>query len=238
MAVRYELTADAWARYDRRINDTIRSRGIKRILDIGGGANPVIPVEMVRELNLDYTVLDISGEELAKAPIDYHKVEADITKDVQLVKGGFELAFSKMLAEHVKDARQFHQNVFDLLAPGGIAIHFFPTLWAFPFLINKLTPEAFAEKVLLALTPYRKKSGRFAKFPAYYQWTTGPTQKQLARLKSVGFEIEEYVGLYGHGGYYEKIKPILAIHNAEANFLVKHPIPTFTSYGVVVLRKP
>lgn len=238
MGIRYEVTGEAWKRYDQRIVDTIRSRGLKRVLDIGGGANPVVPAHLIRELDLDYTVLDISAEELEKAPSEYRKVVADITKDVSLVQGSFQLAFTKMLAEHVKDGRRFHENVFRLLAPGGIAIHFFPTLWAFPFLLNKLTPEALAEKVLLALTPYRKRGGKHSKFPAHYQWTTGPIKKQLKRLESVGFEIEEYVGLFGHDGYYERFKPLHALHMAETKFLAKHPIPAITSYAVVVLRKP
>lgn len=238
MAIKYELTGEAFKGFDARIADVIRSRGQKRILDIGGGANPVVPVEIVRELNLDYTVLDISAGELEKAPSDYRKVVADITKDVTEVEGGFDLAFSKMLAEHVKDARRFHENVFRLLRPGGIAIHFFPTLFAFPFVVNRLMPEALAEKVLLALTPYRNRSGRHAKFPAYYQWTTGPTPGQLARLQSVGFEIEEYVALYGHGGYYEKIKPVLALHNAQARFYQQRKVARLTSYAVMTLRKP
>jgi SAM-dependent methyltransferase len=238
MAIRHELTGEIFKEYDGRIVETIRSRGLKRILDIGGGANPVVPVEVVRELGLDYTVLDISAEELAKAPDDYRKVVADITTDIGSMEGGFDLAFSKMLAEHVRDGRRFHENVFKLLKPGGIAIHFFPTLWAFPFVVNRLMPEALAEKVLLALTPYRNKSGRHAKFPAYYQWTTGPTSGQIKRLESVGFEIEDYLALYGHGGYYEKLKPVLAIHNGMANFYRKQQVARLTSYSVMTLRKP
>ncbi len=237
MDVIHHLTGNAWARFDSRIQDLCIASPGQRILDIGGGANPVVPLEVVRQHLLDYTLLDISEEELAKAPADYHKACFDITGS-EAFTGGYDLAFSKMLAEHIKYAPQFHKNVLGFLRPGGVAIHFFPTLYAFPFIANHLIPENLAEKILVKLTPFRKRGGKFSKFPAYYQWTLGPTRKQIRRLEDAGFEIEQYEALYGHEGYYEKYPAIKAIHLAEAKLLARLKLSMFTSYSVVTLRKP
>ena len=53
-------------------------------------------------------VLDISGAELPKAPDTYHKVLADIASSDFDISDRYDLIISKMLAEHISDAEQFH----------------------------------------------------------------------------------------------------------------------------------
>ena len=91
--------------------------------------------------NLEYTILDISENELGKAPDQYKKLAQDIMANDLSSTERFDLVFTRMLAEHVKDGELLHRNVYSLLNPGGFAVHFFPTLYAVPFLVNRLLPE-------------------------------------------------------------------------------------------------
>ena len=88
-----------------------------------------------------------------------------------------------MLAEHVSDAEQFHRNVFKILADNWQAVHFFPTLYTLPFLVNYLAPEYLAEKLLNVFAPRDKYQN--AKFPAYYRWCRGPIRGQIQKISDL-----------------------------------------------------
>lgn len=235
--VSYRLAGDEWRAFDEYIHQLMVRNASRKVCDVGGGANPIgVPATVADQV--EYTLLDISESELAKAPESYRKVVADIAGTAKLGQGGFDLVFSKMLAEHVSDGRRLHANIFEMLAPGGMAVHLFPTLYAFPFLVNWMIPEALALSLLKKISPARMAAGRYDKFPAHYSWTFGPTRKQIERLESLGYEVVEYLGMFGHAGYYERVPPVRKLHMAQARWLVNHPIPALTSYARVTLRKP
>ena len=209
----------------------------KRICEVGGGANPLFSPDYIQSQGIDYTLLDISESELQKAAPEYKKIVADIASpdfDASAMK--FDLVFSKMLAEHVKDGERFHKNIFEALAPSGIAVHLFPTLYTFPFVTNVLIPESFSTFLLNIFAPRDKY--QYAKFPAYYSWCRGPTRRQIRRFTDLGYEVLEYQGLYGHSVYYKKIPIIRELHALKTNYLLKRPIPMLTSFACIILRKP
>ena len=146
--------------------------------------------------------------------------------------GPFDAVFSRWTAEHVRDGERFHRHVFELLRPGGTAVHMFPTLYALPFLVNRVLPPALSSGVLFRACP-----ARHAKFRPYYSWCRGPSRAQLARLRSVGFSIERYTGYFGHA-FYRRIKPLAAAERAFVGVMVDHPLPALTSFALVVLRRP
>lgn len=228
----------AWSEIKPTIQRKLLEAGAKRILEVGAGANPLFDEAFLRQHQLQYTALDISATELAKAPDCYHKIVGDICDDKLHIDGQYDFVFSRMLAEHVKDGRGFHQNILRLLAPGGRAFHFFPTLWALPFIVNRLLPEGPSQVILNYLQRDRHQEGNHAKFPALYSWCRGPTEGQLNRMRGLGYEIEEYIGFFGHRGYYVKIKPLLKFHDGLTRWLLRHPVPHATSYAYATLRKP
>lgn len=233
--ISFGRSKEVWQNYELLIRGLIDSHNLTKICDIGGGANPLLPLDFVLSRNLDYAVIDISEEELNKAYDGYKKIAQDITtKDFNLSEK-FGLVYSKMLAEHVKDGMLLHKNIFAILDDGGIAVHFFPTLYAFPFLVNKLMPEKLSNILLNLLAP--RDSFQRAKFPSYYSWCRGPTRKMLIRFAEIGYEIIEYKGLYGHEGYYRKLPVIRTLHKYTSEFLLKHPNSYLTSYAYVILRK-
>jgi len=234
--ISYEKSKSAWDGFVPFLQELICGNDIKSVCDIGGGANPMLSSEFVKESGVDYSILDISEDELKKAPEQYSKVLANIASSDFNIDKSYDMIFSKMLAEHIADADQFHKNVFSCLADGGLAVHFFPTLYTLPFFINCVIPEAFADALLNRFSP--RDRYKHDKFPAYYRWCFGPTHRQMNRFKSLGYEVVEYRGFFGHGDYYNKIKILKKLHNIKTEYLLRHPNPIFTSYAIVVLKKP
>ncbi len=210
----------------------------------GGGANPALPIDFVREHQLDYTIVDISQAELDKAPAGYRKVRADIADPHHDIEGTFDLVFSMWCAEHVRSGETFHRNVYRLLADGGRALHLFPTLFAPPFVLNRLIPEWVSHSLLLLLQPHRETDGDHGKFPAYYSWCRGPTAGQMRRLQRIGYSIEHYAAFFGHSGqvaygagYLDRIALLARLHEWFSRRLVTRPVAWLTTFAYVLLGK-
>jgi len=235
VTVTFARSDGCWKAFDYALHHQIQTRSLKRLCEVGGGANPALSLEFCQTHRLEYTILDVSAEELAKAPIGYRKVVADLCDDSVLGGAGtFDLVFSKMLAEHVVDPRAFHRNVWRLLVNGGIALHFFPTLYALPFVANRLMPEALSSR-MVRLVDSRDQMMQL-KFPAFYRWCRGPSQRQLGRFRALRYRVLEYHGFFGHG-YYNRIPMLRRAVDRVADLLVKHPLPDLTSYAFVILQK-
>jgi SAM-dependent methyltransferase len=234
MKINYRPTRNAWFEYPTFIKEWIERTNPDAICDIGGGANPLLDLDFVNSRKIQYTVLDISRSELEKAPRHYEKEVQDIEAPDFIIRERFDFAFSKAMAEHIKNGKLFHQNVFQMLKPGGIAIHYFPTLYAFPFVVNKLFPESLSSALLDIFAPRDKY--KQAKFPAYYNWCFGPTPAMLAMLQSVGFEVLEFNALIGNI-YYDKVPIARTLQRIYSEFLLQHPNPYLTSFAQIVLKK-
>lgn len=233
--ISYGPSQDAWQEFVPLLTNLINEKQMKRVCDIGGGANPVLSHDYIKEKGLDYTILDLSEHELNKAPGNYNKILANIASPDFSLDDKYDLMFSKMLAEHISDAKQFHKNVHSCLANNGLAVHFFPTLYTLPFTLNYLFPENLAD-ILFNIFATRDRY-QHEKFPAYYHWCRGPSRKQIQKYISLGYDVVEYRGFFGHSGYYRKIKVLNKIHEIKTKFLLRHPNPTFTSYAYVILKK-
>ena len=214
-----------------------RSQNSQSICEIGGGANPLLALETVQEHRSEYTILDISVEELAKAPDGYQKVVADIARPLDMATlGNYDVVFSQFLAEHVKDAEQFLDNSNRLLKVGGCCIHIFPTLYYPWFVLNAAVPDNLANRVLVRLQPRRELGGKHGKFPAYYRGCRGPIGSQLRLYANHGFAIEEFHSYYG-SLYLSRVPKLMALEERFAHYLCERRISALTSYALVVLRK-
>lgn len=195
--------------YRSLILELARQTDRPKILEIGGGRGPFLSQEDVERLQCEYTVNDIDASELALAPAWVKRLHGDIADpallDAAKHSGLYDLAFSQMVFEHVEHPAQGYRNIVQLLAPGGILVNLVPTLYAAPFVINKLLPERLSARVLAWGFPHRN-SHESPKFPAFYRWCT-TTKRTKKKLDSVGFRDSRIVPFYGHG-YYAKI-PIL-----------------------------
>lgn len=235
MNITYLYSDNEWKEYPAFVQRLILEFGARKLCDVGGGANPVLSLQFINDNQLDCTVLDISSTELEKAPKGYKKLVQDIEAESFVPTDQFDLVVTKMMAEHLRNGRLFHKNIFSMLKPGGVAIHYFPTLYALPFLVNKLIPERLSSFLLDIFLP--RDRHQLGKFPAYYSWCYGPTSSMLGMFTETGYEIMQYRGFFGNS-YYSRIPIIPNLHTFYTQFLAKHPTPYLTSFAQVVLRKP
>ncbi|MEN9518446.1 MAG: hypothetical protein RLZZ381_1034 [Cyanobacteriota bacterium] len=236
MKIEYHLVDYAYKRYHARLRELAQRPEIVKVCDIGGGANPLLSTEEITKYGLDYTLLDISSEELLKAPNQYNKIQANIAEPELSINEKYDLVCSQFLAEHISNAQIFHTNIFNILGKNGYAFHYFPTLYNLPFIANLVLPESLSESILLFFHPNRKKEGKHAKFPAYYDWCLGPTPKNISNFQKIGYEIEEYIGFFGHK-YYYKIEFLDKLEASKSKLLVKYPISYLTQFAHVLLQK-
>jgi SAM-dependent methyltransferase len=236
----FSVAPDDWAHVDftRRLHQRLVDLGGGNVCELGGGARPALDLDFLTEHGLSCLVVDVSESELRKAPPGYRTLVGDVSSRAFATgghDGSYDLVFSRVLAEHVPDARQFHLNARRLLRPGGIAMHFFPTLWWPPFVANRILPEGIAERILLRLEPWRERSGPRGKFPAYYHWCFGPTRAQIARLASVGFGVEHAVAYFGESSHAPG-RVLTALNDGWTRLMLSRPNFHFTSYTAYTLR--
>jgi SAM-dependent methyltransferase len=226
-----------WEHYDRTLRRLSLLPFVGSVCDVGGGAKPSLGPDEIARARVRYTLLDVSRDELEKAPAGYDLRVGDITEDDSIRDLRADLICSRTTAEHVADPVAFHTNVFRCLNAGGYALHLFPTLYSLPFMANLVLPDGVADAALRRIHAWRTKESASARFTAYYKWCRGPTNRQVRRLAALGYEVVEYAAFFGHG-YYNKFRPMLALEQAKTRVLLRHPVPTLTSYAVVLLRKP
>lgn len=228
----------AWDNYKPTIEALSRGFGLRRLIEIGGGRDPLFTPYEAAALDVELTINDISQEELDAGPAEFSKVCFDISgnlAETKVKRGAYDLAFSRMVFEHVKDGRRAWRNLNEILAPGGVAIAFVPTLYALPYLANIVIPEAVSQKIVKLLYPHRTDD-EDPKFPAHYDWTYGSERKLKPMLESVGFREAIVVPFYYHD-YFEKIPVVREIDNLANRIAAARDWRFLTSYAYIAARK-
>jgi SAM-dependent methyltransferase len=226
-----------WINYKPVVKALSQELCLRRLCEIGGGRNPLFSVEEMQEIGSSLTVNDISQGELDRGPGGYDTLCLDIAGDIRrAAPGQFDLMFSKMVFEHVRDVRKAWRNVHTLLTPGGVALAFFPTLYALPFLINRLFPESVSGPLVRAVFPERSDDGKYPKFPAFYDCCVGDGGKLKPILKDIGFSECHVLPFWGHH-YFDRLPLVRGIDHAFNRFAAKRNWSNFTTYAFVVVRK-
>jgi SAM-dependent methyltransferase len=217
-----------------------KDMGAEAVAELGGGARPLIEDEDTWGFVPRRVVYDIDPGELAKACDRLDKRQADLCEPLGADApdaGSYDLVFSHALCEHLREPEVFHRNCHHLLRPGGVAVHYFPTLGALPFVVNRLVPEKAARRLLGLAHPNRMTDPKRGKFPAYYRWCGGPTARSMGRFELIGFEVEEWRAGFGHN-YYKRLGSLQAFEDAKADWLARHAVRRLSSFAAIVLRKP
>ena len=219
--------------YKECVRQLITRNGLRSVCEIGGGRSPLFDADEVAQLGIDYTVLDVSDEELALAPPGYHTICADICDaDLPVKADRFDLMFSVMVAEHVRDGDLMHRNIFSMLKPGGMAFHYMPTLYYPVFAANLVMPQRMSTWAL------RRFANRPSpKFPALYSKCMGPTDAMRAYLGRVGYEVVEYRPFYG-SVYFESIPGVRGVERTLSKWAARRRIPWLTSFVYLIVRRP
>ena len=223
-----------WSKTEGFLKDLITKNKINSVLEIGAGANPTINPDFIGKHNLSYTISDIDDGELQKADKVYDKLVADLSSEEFNISKKFDLVFSRMVGEHISNAETFHQNIFKILNKGGLSFHCFSTLYALPFLVNKVLPDQLSDYLLVKIAPRDKH--KHGKFKAHYDWCRGPSKKMIGRFEEIGFEVIEYIGYFGHN-YYRKLPILDKVEKIKSGILKKFPLPYLTAYAHFILKK-
>lgn len=225
-----------WDNYKAVIRHLAQTFGARRMLEIGAGRCPLFGRDELRNLGAELTVNDISAAELALAPPGYAQACFDIAGEVDASQNGsIDLAFSRMVFEHVEDAHKAWSNVHAILAPGGVALAFVPTLFAMPFLINWLLPDNLGERIAHALDKRRTQEDQPV-FPAHYHWCFTLKGPMRRRLEEVGFDEVLVQPFYGHR-YYQRFPVIRDVHRGFTALARKADLRLLSTYGYIAVRK-
>lgn len=235
------ITADyrwAWDHYEEVVGTVARVTHAKRFLEIGGGRDPLFDAGELAAAGITLTVNDISASELARLPDSYHKAVFDVAGDISGrtdLHGQFDLIFSQMVFEHVSDGEKAWANVYDLLAPGGVALAFIPTLYALPFIANKLLPDAAARKIVQSLYRHRGEQ-TYPVFPARYSFAYASESKLKPMLAAIGYREMAALPFYGHE-YYARFPLVRTIHRQFTALAKAKDWRVLASYAYIIVRK-
>ena len=223
-------TQHAWDTHTDRVKQLIASVPSADVIEIGAGRGPTFTRDSVPDSVSSYTINDIDQGELDLAPQGFLTECFDVCGD-DIPDARYDVAFSKMLAEHVPDGPKFHSNILKLLKPGGVAFHFFPTLYSPPFVINKLLPNRLAWALLNTFS-----SKRTQKFPAYYSMCHGASEKLTKQLQDIGYAEVRLETFYGHT-YFRSIPIVRTIDDALTRFAYRRGIRLLGSYAFLTVKK-
>jgi SAM-dependent methyltransferase len=228
----------AWENYERAVLALAREFGLKRLLEIGGGRDPAF-AEAARANGLTLIVNDIDAGELARLPAGFETACFDVSGDLgrrpELVES-FDFVASRMVFEHIHDVEAAWRNVHRILRPGGIGLAFFPTLYAWPFVLNWLLPNDLAKGIVERFYPARASEGDNPVFPPVYDWCFGSQERMGRMLDPIGFSEAQVVPFWGHH-YLDRVPVARQLDNAFNRLAARLDWRLFTTYAYVVVRK-
>ncbi len=206
--------------------------------EIGGGRDPLFDRNEIDALGAEMTVNDIAAGELAALPGGYHTACFDVAGDISGVahlRNSFDFAFSRMVFEHVADGQRAWANLYELLAPGGVGLAFVPTLYALPFVLNRLLPDKLAASIVKLIYHHRTDK-EDPIFPARYSWCVANPARLRPMLTEIGYRDVMVEPFYGHG-YYRYFPVIRDLHARFTDAARRGDWRMLASFAFIAARK-
>jgi SAM-dependent methyltransferase len=228
----------AWENYERAVLALAREFGLWRLLEIGGGRDPAFATA-ARENGLRLIVNDIDPLELARVPEGVDTACFDVAGDISRrpeLYGAFDIVASRMVFEHIRNVPAAWRNIYRILRPGGVGLAFFPTLYAWPFLLNHMLPDDIARRIVERVFPARAADGDNPVFPPVYHWCYGDEAKLRRMLDPIGFSEIHILPFWGHH-YLDRVPVLRELDFAFNRFCAAIDWRFFTTYAYVVVRK-
>jgi SAM-dependent methyltransferase len=227
-----------WANFERLTLLMINEYRLKRVCEIGGGRHPAF-LSAAGDSGFELIVNDIDANELALLPPGVQVAAFDIAGDLSRradLAGAFDLVTSRMVFEHVDGVERAWRNTWRILAPGGVAIAFFPTLYAWPFVLNKLIPDPVAKRIVELVFSHRRAAGEIPVFPALYDQCFGSETRLRRMLEPIGFSEIHVQPFWGHR-YLERLPVVREVETAMNRLFAWLDWRFFTTYAYVIVRK-
>lgn len=176
------------------------------IYDVGGGSRPCLTLEQKKALGIRLVGVDISAEELDKAPAGVYDeiVVADITK--YRGRGDADLIVCRATLEHVRNTDGAFACLASILKPGGQLLLVVPSRNAIFARINLILPEKVKRAILFSIFPH-KALGHDG-FPAFYNQCTPRDFRRLADRH--GMDVE-FLKPYYYSSYFSFFIPFFIL---------------------------
>lgn len=229
----------AWDNYERLVVDLSQRLALPEVCEIGGGRDPMFDAGEARARGIDLVVNDIDARELALAPAGLRTARFDVAGELSELgqaENLYDMMISRMVFEHIDGVPRAWRNVHRLLKPGGVGLAFFPTLYAWPFLLNYAIPEKASRALVHALYPNRGDAGDDPKFPALYDHCIASESRQRKMLDPIGFSEVHVMPFWGHG-YLDRVPVAREIDAAVNALAARLDVRLLTTYAFVLVRK-
>lgn len=226
----------AWETYKGLITALGTEMGLTRHLEVGGGRHPLFTPAEAAANRFAVTINDISADELSRAPREFAQLHCDIASKDPLEPtsvGAYDLVYSKMVMEHVRDAAQMWRNQYELLAPGGVALAFIPTLFAPAFTANHVLPDPVSAAIVGKMFPGRTWEGTDPKFPAHYDLCYGDERKVAPTLRAIGFDEVHVLPFYGYS-YFDGLPGLRRADRWFTEWARRNDRRRFTSFAYLI----
>lgn len=228
----------AWAHYEPLTLALAFHFGLKRMLEIGGGREPGF-LDLGRAAGLEVVVNDVDPRELAMLPAGTETACFDIAGNLKGrpdLREAYDLMAARMVFEHIDGVPAAWANMHRMLRPGGVGLAFFPTLYGWPFVLNRMLPARTAKRIVERFFPARRADGQAPFFPAHYDHCFGSERKLRRMLDPIGFSEIVVMPFWGHH-YLDRVpvaREVDALLNRAAAAVDGR---FFTTYTVVIVRK-
>jgi SAM-dependent methyltransferase len=228
----------AWSNFLPTVKSLIEIRGYSSVMEIGGGRFPSFKQNEAEAMGLRYTSNDISQAELSLAPrwVDTACFDVQTNNPAEFAghEDRYDLIYSQMVMEHVPSYRRAYRNMAALLKPGGLAIAFHPTLYALPYVVNRIVPESVSAPILRLVSPDRTRDC-VPKHPAFY---SGCVISKTVRdtIRDIGFSEVQQVPFYSHH-YYDRIPLVRDIHYRFSDMAAALKLTALSSFCYTVASK-
>ncbi len=176
------------------------------VLDVGGGRHSLFAEQRRMELGHLLVGLDIAHEELRHNQRIDAGLVADACRRLPFADACADLLVTRSVLEHLYNNEEFLREAYRVLKPGGSMAHVFPCRYA-PFaLVNRLLPNAVAQRLLYYFFPqWRDSCG----FKVYYRNCYDPRMPNL--MRQLGFEITQYRVRYYQSIYFKFFVPLYLV---------------------------
>jgi SAM-dependent methyltransferase len=227
-AARRELRADYVETVARHMN---ARPGPTLVVDLGSGRECAFARRRVPGRAITVVGVDASDEELRfNADIDERRV-ADVARGLPFGDGEVSVLASSSVLEHLPDTGALVAETARILAPGGHAIHMFPSKRS-PFaLANRLLPRGLAERLLRIFMPWSRGG-----FEAHYDHCTAAAMSRLHREH--GLEVVEVRAGYYQAEYFAPALPLYLLAALWDSVVHALDVRPLAATVLLVARRP
>ncbi len=202
------------------------------VLDIGSGRHPTVKPEN-RPEGIRYVGLDLSREELDAAPAGSYTetIAADATTPVDALIGGFDLAISWQVLEHVPDLEAAIVNIHSYLRPGGRFVALFSGSWSAFGVINRILPDRIGSRIVDRAM--KRTENNVPVFPAHYDRCS---HRALVPLFA-GWGETRIEPLYNGAGYFAFAPPLQRAYLAYENLIERRRVANLATHYLVIAER-